>query len=424
MKTAAPDTALSAAPGPTRSWATSHLARLSEPDLSALLDLMPAWYHQRTWEIPKRCNPRRVWQYIDRHGLGGVMGALQLAGQVTGPVRLEAAQARYFSNMLYFEQARQCCRHIQKKARAKDIPLVFVKGAVLAEEAYQDGGVRAFSDIDVIVPSRYAGTRLAAALGARIFGDGLAAGVVARVRDPACFKMIVAGWEIELRYPMPGQQDSLYALINGLDFGARQTTASGLDVPELEWHIAFLVQHMAIQHFFSRFVWFLDLAALFRAAAACIDMPKLKSVLARQKMLNQMAAVSWFCRHYIDPQFPRFDPVPRSWNHAFVTHMVKARTIAQGRFNKRHETIRGLIFAFLFSIAHLFLLTDPPTEGPPWRGTAGQGISRRLCAALSMDHRLVERLLAPAVRMGLLPAIWLLARVFNLSIPSNEDGVP
>lgn len=406
-----------------RSWATSHLEDLTSNELNALVLLLKAWYHRQPWMPDRPFRSSLLWEYIDRHGLGGMLGSVLMDQQDRPDDLFILARNRYFSNMLYFEQAKNCCLEIQRQAEALSIPLAFIKGPVLADEAYQDVGLRSFADIDLMVPSRDDGYRLAAALGVDIRSDGRRAGIVNKVRNPARLTLVLANWEVEIRYPLQELRDPLYLLIGRLDFSDLHKTSEGIYAPAPEWHIAFLVLHMATYHYFSRFVWFLDLAAVMRSIHGRLDWNKLTCMVSELAMNNQMAAVSHFCRNHIDGRFPQFYPVTDSWNYPFVRHLVRVPVIASGRYNKQHEKLRKWIFAYLFSMSHLFLMTDPPVKGPAWMGVAGVGILRRLQGAVGLGRGTAGRIFERCVRFGLLPMIWLLARAYRISILDEKDDI-
>ena len=343
-----------------RSWEVSHLRQLSRAELDAVIGVMPAWMHHRSWCPPKGADTVLLWEFIERHGLGGALGALASDGLLPGGELADLALDRYRSNVLHCERARLTCRKIFGVQKEIGLPVLNLKGPVLAEQAYADGGVRAFSDLDLWTVSRAGTFELLKVLNARIIEDNDLRGVIRRVRAPGDILASLDGWELEIRYPTPEPTDPMLAFLAGLAPGAWIQDDGCLAALNPAQHLLVLLMHMSYYHYFSRFVWFLDLAALVSRRRAEIDFDWLQHQTKRLGAANLLGVAAHFCRKHIDSEFPEFPRDQAAWNYGVLRRTVDAGTIAAGRFstNQRNRLSLARIL-WLRSIRH-FLLSDPP----------------------------------------------------------------
>jgi hypothetical protein len=124
-----------------KNWQTSHFPDLQEYEQQGLLDLMHAWYHHEGFTFSKRCNWPILWEYIDRHGIGGLLGSAVLEGICHIPEEFSRmASHRYFSFQMHFEQARKCCSAVGKAAQELNIPVRILKGPAIVHQGYVETG--------------------------------------------------------------------------------------------------------------------------------------------------------------------------------------------------------------------------------------------------------------------------------------------
>jgi hypothetical protein len=343
----------------------SSLRPLSRSELDALVAIMPAWLHQRAWHPPEGANVPLLWKYIDRQGLGGALGALAVAGLMPTCELGELAKARYFTNILYCEQARRTCRKILVAAQQLDIPIVNFKGPVLSQQAYIDPGIRAFADLDLCARSRADVFTLMDALGAKIDEDSDHEGIVRRMRAPGRVLATFDGWEIEIRYPATQAADPLLDLLYSYDYRSKPREDDCFATPDPAWHLVLLVLHLSWYHYYSRLVWFLDLAALVARSGKQIDFEWVSQESERLRATNLLALSSRFCRMNIDPSFPEFPLNSAAWNYRFLCLVTNPRTISREKFSLHQRTIRGLLFILWLRAIRFFLLADPPPRYRP-----------------------------------------------------------
>jgi len=341
------------------------LRQLSHAELDALVDIMPSWLHQRAWYLPVGSDPYLLWKYIDRQGLGGALGALAVADLMPTCEISELAKERYFSNILYCEQARKTCRKILTTARTNGIRIVNFKGPVLAQQAYVDSGIRAFGDLDLCAPSRADVFHLLEALGARIDEDSDNEGFFCRMRAPGRVLATLDGWEIEIRYPVREATDPMLDLLYRYDYSSNLPEDDCLAAPGPSWHLLLLVLHLSWYHYYSRFVWFLDLAALVSRSRDQIDFEWVLQESRRLQATNLIAIASRFCRQNIDPSFPEFPLNSTAWNYRFLCLVANPRTVSREKYSLNQSTLWGLLYILWFRAIRFYLLADPPPRYLP-----------------------------------------------------------
>jgi hypothetical protein len=339
---------------------TSQLRRLSALELSALVGVMPAWLHRRKWIPPEGGDKNLLWKYIDSHGLGGAMGGLATAGLVADEEITPRALDRYLSNSLHYESARRTCGRIARTANELGVPVLNLKGPALAAQAYGDTGIRAFSDIDLWTNSRSGLLRLLHALDSRIVQDNDLLGAVRRTRSPGNIQATVDRWEIEARYPTARPSDPMLELLYKLGPEHWREEEGWLTAPDPSMHLLILVYHMAWYHYFSRFIWFLDVATLVSRRRDEIDLDWVQFQARQLNTVNVLGIVSLFCRQHIDEEFPRFPLDTTAWNFPFLYLTVDTSVIAAERFSLNQRHLYYLVRTLWYRINRLFLLSDPP----------------------------------------------------------------
>jgi hypothetical protein len=321
---------------------------------------MPAWLHRRKWIPPDGCDKDLLWNFIDSQGLGGALGGLASAGLVADEEISPRALNRYLSNSLHFESARRTCGRIARTANELSVPVLNLKGPALAAQAYGDTGIRAFGDIDLWTNSRSGLLRLLRALDSQIVQDNDLLGPIRRSRSPGAILATVDRWEIEARYPTARPTDPMLELL--FELGPehwREEEGWPLAVPDPSMHLLILVYHMAWYHYFSRFIWFLDVATLVSRRRDEIDLDWVQFQARRLNTVNVLGMVALFCRQHIDEEFPRFPIDTTAWNFRFLNLTVDTSVIASERFSSNPRRLYSLVRVLWYRLNRLFLLSDP-----------------------------------------------------------------
>jgi hypothetical protein len=353
---------------------------------------MPAWLHHRNWSPPEGADAGLLWEFIERHGLGGALGALVADGLVPPGELAELAIDRYLSNSVHCERARHTCRRILAAAKKVGLPVLNLKGPVLAGQAYGDAGIRAFSDIDLWTVSRTGIFKLLDVLDARLIEDSDLGGPIRRIRAPGAILATLDGWEIEVRYPTPEPTDPMLELLAEFASGCWPPNDGWLAAPDPSRHLLVLLLHMSWYHYYSRFVWFLDLAALVSRRRDEIDFDWLLHQTRRLNAANLLGVAARFCRQHIDPAFPEFPLERAAWNYGFLSLTADARTIASGKFSLHQRNTVSLSRILWFRVLRHFLLSDPPA-----RYLADSAPRRWIVATIAWSFRLTGRRLKTAI---------------------------
>jgi hypothetical protein len=348
--------------GELKSWQTSQLPDLQEHERQGLLDLMHAWYHNRRFEFSKQCDWPVLWEYIDRHGLGGILGSAVLDGICHIPEAFsQMSSHRYFSTQIHYEQTRKCWNAIGKAAQELNIPIKILKGPAIIHQGYVDTGVRSFSDIDVFADSLENVHRLCEKLQGTVHRSSAGQTVLERMGESECVSFFFNNWELEFRYPLEPPGEPMFELLSHHKNKLLSVPRNANDIiePDVSLHLVFLIQHMAVHHLFSRFFWFLDLAVLVRNAADKIDYTVVESELQRLGLNNAALVAAQFCRKYIDPDFPVLTRQIPSWNFSMMTKLAAPENIASGRFGIYHQKFRQKAYAYLIGLVSFYIIADP-----------------------------------------------------------------
>jgi hypothetical protein len=349
---------------PRPNWGTAHLRSLSASELSALVGVMPAWLHRREWRPPAGCDKDLLWEFVERHGLGGALGALAAEGLVADEEIAPRALDRYLSNSLHFEDARRICGRIARSANHLGVPVLNMKGPVLAGQAYGDTGIRAFSDIDLWTNSRSGLLGLLHALDARIVQDNDLLGPVRRSRGPGSIEATIDRWEIEARYPTVRPTDPMLELLFELGPEHWRAEEGCLAAPDPSMHLLILLFHLSWYHYFSRFVWFLDLAALVSRRRDEIDLDWVQFQAQRLNTANVLGIVALFCRRHIDAEFPSFPLDTAAWNFRFLNSTLDSSVIAAEKFSLHQHGLYNQVRILWFRSSRHYLLADPAKGHP------------------------------------------------------------
>lgn len=354
------------------SWRTSHLPPLNGRERQFILDLMHGWYHGTKLRAPEGADLPLLGEYIDRQGLGGVLGAMCLDGLLNLPEDIEErAGHRYFSTQVHFEQAKRCCRAVVKAASDLDIPVTVLKGPALVGQGYEDPGVRQFSDIDLFTDSPHSVKLLAEALGAKTIKDSDKHRFWMKMAESDVMSLFYDNWELEFRYPLEPPCEPMFAF---LSYHRQKlllipSTVEGLLNPMPELHLVYLLQHMAIHHLLSRFFWFLDIAVFLRHNPQ-LDLEMVTRELGRFGHYNVATVVTEFCRTHIDSNLPVFTRSRNFWNIKIMESFAAPENIASGKYGIYHRTPGAKAYGYLVSTVSFYLVADPKERSWTWdRGT-------------------------------------------------------
>jgi hypothetical protein len=411
-------------PGKSKSWKTSHLPSLQEHETKGVLDLMGAWYHDEQFVFSEKCNWPILWEYIDRNGLGGILGSSILDGICEIPEKFsQMASHRYFSNQMQYEQTRECCTVVGMAAQELNIPVRILKGPAIVHQGYVDTGVRSFSDIDIFTDSLESVHRLCEHLQGSVRRSFEKQNVFERLGESECFSFLLLDRELEFRYPLdpPGEPMFEMLLRHKENLLKVPRHADEILLPDVGLHLVFLIQHMAIHHLFSRFFWFLDLAVLARNNTQ-IDYEMVEEELQHLGLKNAAHVASQFCRTYIDPDFPVFTHLKPSWNYAMMTQLAAPDNIASGRFGIYHQNFSQKAYAYLVGVVSFYIIADPSEKllgfGTDWT------LNRlKNSFGLRKPLPLIDFILGSVIALGLLPITlaltYITSRGKNKQYPSN-----
>ncbi len=371
-----------------KSWKTSHFPNLDREEVQFLLDLMNAFYHERQLEASPGLNWPVLWEYIDRHGLGGVLGGVSLDGLVDIPEEFEEqANHRYFSTQMHFAQAKRCCDSLQKAASDLEIPVVVMKGPALVTQAYPDTGVRQFSDIDLFTRSFTDAEQLCLQVAAMEVKTSAKQGLFGRIGESECCSYRLNNWELEFRYPIEAPGEPMFAMLSTHRDILLQVPAQQKDIlsPDPELHFVFLIQHMAIHHLLSRFFWFLDIA-MFMRQNPNLDFAKIERELVRFGQLNMASVITRFCNKHIDNDLPVFQERKKSWNITMMESLAKPENICSGKYGIYHKGWKAKLYAYLAGSVSFYLVADGGTLTVAGRGT--RWTYNRIANSLGMERTL------------------------------------
>lgn len=378
----------SSIPKAGRTSAVSHLPALKPAELSFLLGLLAGIRGAEVPAFPPDGDAALLWEYIERHGMGGILGGCADRVNHLPSVLAKAARHRYWSNCLHGQQARQRCNTLIEASERAKVTVFFVKGPALVDQGYGDDGLRGFADLDLFTGSANEARRLAAACGAQIRIDSSRRSIWSEIGDSGRVVAELDGTSVEIRFPVTGWTGPLFDLFPSGRLPTLEWTANGLPAPNAEWHFLFLLHHLMMHHLFGRFIWFLDLAVLVRHERAKLNWGRILEESERLTMREGLATAANFCRSYVDPDFPEVPPPTHTaWNRAFIHHLANPQVILSSRRNKQQIQPIRRVWAVLHGAASYFLLTDIPPGGHPWTGRGRQWTEARVRCVLASRWR-------------------------------------
>ncbi len=408
-------------------WSVSRLGHLNKEEVQAFLDMPRAWLERRCWTLPDACDLNTLWGYVDGHGMGGILGELVTSKLVDGDNSFDAARHRYFSNSLHYDRSRRICRDIARAATTLEIPLLLLKGPALVNQAYGDSGVRAYGDLDMFVRSRDDAERLLDGLlaGNEAMGDYLP--FLERIKSPGEIRTVFDGWKLEISYPVAPNVDPMrdYLTAHKARVFSVPTDLESILNPDPNVHFVYLVMHMALNHFCSRFIWFLDLVTFAQRQRDVLDWEQIVHDLDKMELLNVASHISGFCRRHIDPAFPAFDSKRRGWNDAFQKSMFKPESLVRSMLNVYHQGWAARFHSGCVYASSFYLLGDPSTKRFRPSLTATRRCGARCLYALDLKHRFLLHFAELVSVLGIFPFACLVSCgiLIRLSRGGKEDYV-
>ncbi len=355
-----------------------------------------------------------LWEVTEKHGLGGFIGC-QSIRQSQPDAQPQHAAARYYTNMISHERSKRVCAKVAEAARAESIGVAVLKGPALVEQAYGDGGLRGYGDIDLFVGSRDEALRLLAKLKCSdVFEKGVH-GLSARLREPGKIAATLDGVTLELMYAVSAPTDPMQALLER-HREALLTVPDGvaelLD-PDPGLHFVFLILHMAVNHMVSRLIWYWDLAMLVQAQRARIDPQWIARELEALQVVNLACSVSRVCQRDWDIVLPVPVACP-GWNQPFLRYATKPEVVLHRRLNVWGVSTFGKLYLRTVHGAALYLLCDPQVPNRPY---AAKAYTRaRLQCALPGGFASVKRWVSSL----LLPLPWVYAHLLCWWLRATE----
>jgi hypothetical protein len=406
-------------PGKQYSWKTSHLRPLQPYEIDALTDIPRAWFQGEGWCPSERCDTQLIWEYAERHGLGGVTGSIAAAGKLGKHELISPSIQRYLSNSLYYEQTLNICRHIEKATEDLEINICFVKGPTLTSAAYHDSGIRSYSDIDVLLETKADVWKLIHSLQCNNAVEKASLGITKRFISPGRIHAWFRDWELEFFYPVDHPCEPMHEFLRNhkLSTMSHKFQETEISKPEPNFHLIFLIQHLAM-HMCSRLIWFLDIAAFVRTNREQLDLEWISRELERLNLRNMSAVITGFCAKHIDPDFPVIAPGPINRNRHFQKNLVAPQRILERDYAIHQKSIWRKYYFYMILLVRYFLITD---KHPLRAGLASRWSTSRLLNAFRLNNSILRWPLNILIKIFLFP-IWQIATYLSPHQP-NDDKV-
>ncbi|MBN2144792.1 MAG: nucleotidyltransferase family protein, partial [Candidatus Aureabacteria bacterium] len=397
------------------SWNMSHLPFLSDKDRTLLLITMRSWFCKEPIDVSGLNNPDLFWEYTVRHGLSGILGSMVLNNLLNHPGINSRAVDWYRSHLLQHEQSLHVCRRVEQEAQLAGIPIVFVKGPAIALQAYtQEPGVRSYSDIDVLVPSREEALRLIRTL------TGKEAEVPEEIRwdrlmHPGRLHIMLRDWEVEFAHPMDPSPDPMFDFIRMHQNQLFKIPGPEVPftVPDVSLHMIFLIQHM-VRHLCNRLIWYMDLAVLHLAHEKDLDWDFISHELEKLELKNMASLISLFCIQQVNPAFPRIPFGKKGWNTAFQKIVVSPEQI-HSTLSLHHESRVLHYYTRILSTLRYVLIADPHPQTSLFRRLPCHWLSVRLVHSQGWKSSFwipFFQALFVGIYICLFPIVWLLCYSF------------
>ena len=248
-----------------------------------------------------------------------------------------------------------------------------------------------------------------------------------KVEECEFASFVLDDWEFEFRYPLDPPGEPMFDLLLGNQNKLKviPETADDLINPDPSVHFVFLIQHMAVNHLFSRFFWFLDLAVLLRKNRESMDLQWIETELDRIGQTNAAAVASTFCRKYIDPDYPVFARKIPAWNYSAMQNLAHPENIINGRFGTHHQRKWDKFKGYLFSMVSYYLIEDPK-KGFSTMGFGTYWTMYRLkrAAGIKFNHWLAGIIVGTLIGIIAYPLARLIAPLTRTKQSSKHFNIP
>lgn len=388
-------------------------------NMNVLFEIPQCWKNQLAW--PLRLTPGiDVWPALEMHGLGGIAGHGIVQGLFQTGAMDHGARSRYYTNLLRHEKSVRLCVALTEAARTEGIGLSVLKGPALTTQAYGDGGLRGYGDVDLFVRTRNDALRLLARLGCHTIVEKDIHGLSSRIREPGKVGAEYGGVTLEVMYPVAAPADPMQALLcRHADSILRVPDGlPGLLDPDPNLHFMFLVMHMAINHMCSRLIWYWDLVMFAEAQSKRLDADWLARELQVFQILGVASAVGAVCKRHWNAVLPL--PAPKKgWNQPFLSYATRPSVILDRKLDLWSASrLRKLLLRTLYA-AGLYLMCDPQARGAPY--AADDYAAARLRHALGIGRSPLKRLTSYVARWMTQGFARLFCRVLRLHGAANLD---
>jgi hypothetical protein len=274
--------------------------------------------------------------------------------------------------------------------------VAIVKGPSLAVSAYGDAGCRSYSDIDICVRSEVDARQLVRALPDRHVQETDQSSFIERLRDPGKIHLHGGGLTIEIAFPLVCECDPMLSLLhhNAARLLRVPASADALLSPDPTIHFIFLILHMTVNHWFSRLIWFVDLAALWRAASARIDLDLVRQELKRLGWCSAAASALDFGRRHFGADLP-FLPMPadHGWHRQFLERLTSPDTVVNQKISYYHGSWPGRLMSRTLWTCGFTILTDADDRGRRLTNHATRSSYERVFLALRVERQWIKTFL-------------------------------
>lgn len=185
--------------------------------------------------------------------------------------------------------------------------------------------------------------------------------------------------------------------------------------PDPSLHMVFLILHMSIHHVFTRLLWLMDLAALYKSQKDRLDMDLVQGELVRLGLANAGHAATSWCRRNLDPDFPVIKPLLPAWNLQLMRRMTSTGDILAGRFQIYHHGWWQPLWKASFGMLSFYLVADP-APGSNWFKSFGtKWTLTRFRTAFKFEKpiRALDMIFSFLITLVCLPPARLLARIMG-----------
>jgi hypothetical protein len=172
--------------------------------------------------------------------------------------------------------------------------------------------------------------------------------------------MMLDGWTVEINYQATEFTDPMQDYLNEHAeqiFKVPDSVDDFLNPPP-DVHFVYLMMHMSINHFCSRYIWFVDLVMLVRKQGSLIDMNTISTHLKSVGILNVGSGICAFCQRYITHDFPAIDGGKLVWNNRFHRGLLNPLTVITRMHTLKHRNALSYFFGYCEITAVFFLIGD------------------------------------------------------------------